>query len=959
MQIPIGSSHARSVLRILGAPAEEDALTPLTRWTVSACFVLLFFPFVFPAFAANPASGTLTDATPKVTYTGGPYAIPNPTDQANGNAFPTCSSTIPAEQCDMFTLNVNVAAGDASTKQIRINIGWAPVTAGDFDLFVYSGTYSGSSSGVIASNASGVDPAVVVIPAISGTYTIVLDPFNPAGNSFAGTITLENIPTTPPPPKGIPPRYQVYPAPNSAGGANASGEPSIGVDWNPNVASLKHGLVNQGGVAFFTSNLNLFRVSFDDCSSPAGNLWQDVTFPTESVTTLDPIGICDHFGPAPTPGRVFQSQLSGQDSITVFSDTDGNSWTQSQGGGIPSGVDHQSLGAGPYNPNSTPPPPPHSLYPNAVYYCSQDSATAFCARSDDGGLTFGVGVPIYNSTQCGGLHGHVKVAPDGTVYVPNGSCGGNQAVVVSTDNGLTWSVRPILDSTPVIGNVDPSLGIASDGTVYFGYQAGSGHPKIAVSHDRGNSWSTSVDVGVPFALQNSTFPEVVAGDPNRAAFMFLGTPTGGNYQDPTTFTGIWHAYLATTFDGGKSYFTVDATPTDPVQVGSICDLGTTGCQNNAVGGADRNMLDFMDITLDSQGRAMGAFADGCVAGSCDASSSPSASRSALATIIRQSGGRRLLSAFDPVEPAVPGAPQLLSALQFSNGVLLSWNVPDTGGAVLKSYRIFRGTTSGGETLLKTIGTAKAAFFDKTAKASTTYFYKVAAMNKIGSSATCGEVKTTPGPVPATPCKLPGLTVVTDPTGDQTGAPANSQLDIQSISIAEPFPTASGNNQLYFTMKMANLAAPVPPNSQWTIFFTIPDGTERFVDMNTNGTGGTPAFEYGHVTVLASGNKNLVTDGTADAASNFKADGTILIIVDDSKLGTPPSGGLNPGDDLVSINGNTQTLVGGGGAGLLITVDSTVNGAYILAGNQFCAPKPVLAASPTPKQEHALLHQTRP
>ncbi len=65
----------------------------------------------------------------------------------------------------------------------------------------------------------------------------------------------------------------------------------------------------------------------------------------------------------------------------------------------------------------------------------------FCARSDDGGLTFGAGVPIYNLTQCSGIHGHVKVAPDGTVYVPNRGCGATQAVVVSADNGLTWAVQ--------------------------------------------------------------------------------------------------------------------------------------------------------------------------------------------------------------------------------------------------------------------------------------------------------------------------------------------------------------------------------------------------------------------------------------------------------------------------------------------------------------------------------------
>src|SRR5207244_3088876 len=78
----------------------------------------------------------------------------------------------------------------------------------------------------------------------------------------------------------------------------------------------------------------------------------------------------------------------------------------------------------------TPVPSLPTPYPHAVYYCSQDLVTAFCLRSDDGGATFGPPVATYTS-QCGGLHGHVEVAPAGTVYLPNNSCGGAGAVVVS------------------------------------------------------------------------------------------------------------------------------------------------------------------------------------------------------------------------------------------------------------------------------------------------------------------------------------------------------------------------------------------------------------------------------------------------------------------------------------------------------------------------------------------------
>ena len=108
---------------------------------------------------------------------------------------------------------------------------------------------------------------------------------------------------------------------------------------------------------------------------------------------------------------------------------------------------------------------------------AQDLAEAGCALSVDGGRTFGPAVPIYTATDCAGIHGHVKVAPDGTVYVPARSCGASQqGVAVSEDNGVTWTVRLVTNSTA--GDTDPSVGIATDGTVYFGYEAADGHARI-------------------------------------------------------------------------------------------------------------------------------------------------------------------------------------------------------------------------------------------------------------------------------------------------------------------------------------------------------------------------------------------------------------------------------------------------------------------------------------------------
>jgi hypothetical protein len=296
-------------------------------------------------------------------------------------------------------------------------------------------------------------------------------------------------------------------------------------------------------------------------------------------------------------------------------------------------------------------PLPTSSYPNAVYYCSQDIATAFCALSRDGGTTFGAGVPTYSLQDCGGLHGHVKVSPDGTVYVPNKGCGATQAAVVSTDNGATWTVSHVPGSTP--GDSDPSIGVARDNTVYFGYVGADGKPGVAVSRDHGKTWTDNQAVGTEFGIKNAVFPTVVAGDDDRAAIAYLGTPTGGNYQDQASFRGVWHLYISTTYDGGKTWVTSDATPNDPVQRGTICTSGTT-CGN------DRNLLDFIDSTIDDHGRVEVAFADGCIDAcvtdpSHTSDTGPADAQAAYATIARQSGGKTLYAKYDPAAPTTPKA----------------------------------------------------------------------------------------------------------------------------------------------------------------------------------------------------------------------------------------------------------------------------------------------------------------
>ena len=596
----------------------------------------------------TPPGGTLTDVSGPLTFTGGPYLVANPSSQATGT--PTCNAVL---VCDEYTLTVSgLSAATTASKYIRIHVAWMELGEAQFDLYVFSGS---SASGQLIATSIGnmtyVDPDVVLIPAINGTYTVRVVPFNPQGLRITGTISLVPFPPVAPVSPGTPPSYSNHISPSGLG--NSAGEPSIGVDWKPNVPSLKHDKVNTGGVTFFTAGTQQLRVSFDDATNPPGALWENMAAPVEPG--LDPIGFVDH-----QTGRVFGLELAAGDSNAAFSDTDGTSWTQFIAGGVPQGPDHETFGGGPYNDSAVPPPPPHPLYQNAVYYCSQNIAGgAECSRSDNGGVTFGPGVDIFNPVECyGGIHGHVKVGPDGTAYVPNSSCSagtGSQGVAVSRDNGLTWVDTTVPGST---GSGDPSVGIGSDNTVYLGYVNGDGRPHIAVSTDHGATWTNDWEVGIPLGcppgdqyaacrLKSAVFPAVVAGDGDRAAFGFLGSTTGGNYQDLSTFFGIWDFYVATTYDRGAHWVTVNATQGDPVQKGAICLAGIL-CSS-----ANRNLLDFNDITVDSEGRSLGAYADGCVAPPIGTCTAPNyTGRSAKAAIVRQLDGRRLFAAFDVVPSSV-------------------------------------------------------------------------------------------------------------------------------------------------------------------------------------------------------------------------------------------------------------------------------------------------------------------
>jgi PKD repeat protein len=492
---------------------------------------------------------------------------------------------------------------------------------------------------------------------------------------------------------GSPMTFFHYPAPASFSFANDAGETSIGVNLATNNA-------------MFLMALNTARVHWDDAQVPPKATWEDVSFPTTAAASIDPYLWTDQ-----DTGRTFVLQLAGAESAGAFTDDDGANWVPMGNAGVPPSFDHQKLGGGAYHA-PLPAHPPSPAYADNLYYCAQQGVTngdrnglAQCARSDDGGLTFGP--PLYmDLLDCFPIHDQPNVGPDGSVYISVRGCGALSSgkplgVLLSRDNGVTWqnSTIPGTLMSTYNGGSGFEFGSPTDvafdaaGKMYFvgatGVFSGTVQtaktPFVATSTNGAATWSAPFNIGASVGVQNAEMAAIVAGDAGRAAAMFYGSTTGGNDQ-VSSFVGQWHLYVSYTFDGGATWSTIDTTPNDPVQRGCIWNRGGSS--------ACRNLLDFEDVAVDKEGRVVVGYADGCISAKCvGGTGTPADSRDSYGKIARQTTGKRLFAAFDPpggVDPlkvdaggpykGVEGSSTPLSGLAYGGtpGYTLGWDFDGDG-----------------------------------------------------------------------------------------------------------------------------------------------------------------------------------------------------------------------------------------------------------------------------------------
>ena len=241
---------------------------------------------------------------------------------------------------------------------------------------------------------------------------------------------------------------------------------------------------------------------------------------------------------------------------------------------------------------------------------------------------------------------------------------------------------------------------------------------------------------------------------------------------------------------------------------------------------------------------------------------------------------------------VPSPPRELAAVPGDARIALSWLAPSSdGGSPITGYRIYRGATFGGESLLTTTGVVT-SFSDATVTNGVTYYYFVRALNGVGESASSNEVSATPaaGPsVPDVPRNLqatPGNGSVTltwsapSSDGNSTitgyniyrGTNSGNRSFSASLGDVRTYtdPGLSNGVKYYYVVTAVNAVGEGPPSSEASARpATVPDAPQTLQAIPGNGNvtiqwsgpasnGGAPVTNYRVYRGTSSGSTSLLT-----------------------------------------------------------------------------------------------------
>jgi hypothetical protein len=400
----------------------------------------------------------------------------------------------------------------------------------------------------------------------------------------------------------------------------------------PSIAIAKDGYVyaswpGDGGMHFASSRNN-------------GRSWKQGAF-ADSGSGDTTVNVDDS-------GAVYESNLNGNLQGDVYKSFDhGASWPQKGATAVgdsastqPFFVDRQWTDA--YIP-------PGKTTEEAVVYLTYHDfvpSQIWVNVSKDGGKTFDFPVDVIGAqgnldSFCDTIPGGLRVAQSGPhagrVYVlwvagdiaTNLATGCNITqlttfhsvwVAWSDNQGATWANRRVFDAGfgHDAGALFADLAVDNQGNPYasFAMNAGKGFWDVYAtgSFDGGESWLRPQQV-------NSTkgthyFPAIAAGDPGKVVISYIATDRDvpklpyGKAAPAGDQVAAWHLYLAQSLDlrAESPVWTTKRVTTKPLHIGDVCVLGIF-CTVFFPVGADRSLLDFIDVAVDAAGRAHIAYTD--------------------------------------------------------------------------------------------------------------------------------------------------------------------------------------------------------------------------------------------------------------------------------------------------------------------------------------------------------------
>lgn len=556
------------------------------------------------AQAASPAAGTInaTDTIPlkfagQLTGTGA-------TNQMG------VSTGVTGINVEYYTLTLN--PGDYTGKTIAVRIDWQ-LEANDYDLYVHQGSQAGPIVAQSANGAPQTSENTVIIPggviSTPQTFTVEVDSFAaaPPADEEMGTLQVAAI---------TPTRSATY----------MTGD----MTFSPNVAVVAPVTTSDGEPSSRTDLMGNFYVS-GIRGVPAGiDLWYTNVLNDPLLRQYRYQGQPDAF--SPDQSRSVGGDGGGDVDLAVTLPTDGSMPVLAFSSLVAANISFGNT----LNPNTATGMPTYNLNPvgnlsggvpvddrqwmagfgKSIYLLYRTISVppvGVVQRSDPdpktggAGFVYGNAVTTGTSAQTGGID---VDQGDGTVYAMFND--GRVAVGMPPKDPLTGkpsTTLPPLSYTYYQAASDPNgvahifttVKVAKDHTVYVVY-SNEANIYVVYSTDHGTTWSNPVRVNTtaPGSTLTNLFPWIAVGSNHGA----VGIAWYGTTDPINDDNANWKVYYARCPDVTATTPTfAQVTVSDHFIHGSnISEGGTTGTAN-------RNLLDYFQVSFDPNGAAVIGYTD--------------------------------------------------------------------------------------------------------------------------------------------------------------------------------------------------------------------------------------------------------------------------------------------------------------------------------------------------------------